>query len=911
MLLSRAAGMAVLSLAVCGFAASGQNESGPAVINSVDVMVDGLPASPDIGELVSVRPGEMFSFFEVSHILKQLYGTGLFSEIKVDKQGGERVDLTFLLTKRLYVRHIMFSGDIQVSSSWLRGRLTGLKEGEPYSTERLSRAEQEIQEVLARRGRFDASAEGSVRKDPQGSFVDIDFDISGSREYRVKDIRFIGDVIFSREELTGVMKTSINGFYSPGELEADLARLRDLHIKEGYQRAQVERMESDFNEEEGSVVLILSIDSREKIEIEITGADVPVSLVKPIWEADIFEEWGLEEGKTKIITHLRKKGYLFATVAASIHRRNNTILVRYNVFPGDRYKIDDIVFEGIDYFTPEELKNKLSIQENIPFLANIDGARLFELSYEIESLYETEGFSETRISLNFKLFDKKAIPVFYIEEGPQKVIEMISFAGNRFFPEERLQNEIESRPGGGYYIPRLHNDVERLEAFYRNQGFREFDIRFDLEQKDENVHSVRFIIQEGRRVKVENIIITGNDTTRRSTVMRELLLRPGDFAYDEQIRMTKRRLENLGVFSAVNIEEIFLSPERINLLINLREGERNYVSFGIGLETKNEPRTIQVWNNVVRPRGTAEFIRGNIFGTAAQLSLVGQLSIKEKRAVVVWEQPYFFGIPVETFFNAWLEQEERKSYSYDRRGISLSAIRSLSRDEERLVMLTFRYARTSLFDLQIAESGVDRQFFPFSATSVSGSFILDRRNDPFNPDSGYFFSTALDWAYPLFNSESDYLKGFAKYQHFFPLMPGFRFSLTSRLGLGMGRMPIHERFFAGGSNSFRGAEFDELGPKDPQSFKPVGGKALLLFNFEMTFPLIADLRYLNGTLFYDVGDVFSKRSQVSLRGLENALGLGLRYRTPLGPIRLELAWNLNPIEEKQNPLVILTIGNVF
>lgn len=892
-------------------AAAGSSQTEPVSINSVNVAVDGLPASQDIQDLVTIQPGDVFSLYEINHIIKQLYKTGLFSEIKVERQGRERADLTFQLSRRLYVRHIAFSGDTQISGSWLRGQMTTLTEGEPYSPDKLGRAESEVKQALAGRGQFDTEVEAVVRKDPQVSFVDITFRLNGSREYIVGDIGFTGDVIFPKEELTGVIKTSIGDVFAPRVLESDLVRLRDLYINRGYQRVQVEVQNRVFSKENERVVLTLSIEAREKIEIEINGADVPVSLIRPIWEADIFEEWGLEEGKAKIITFLRRKGHLFANVNPSIQRQDNTILVQYDVSPGDRYKIDEIVFEGLQYFSPEELKNRLAIQENIPFLTNIDGARLFELPYEIESLYETEGFTDTRISLNFKLLDSRVTPVFYVEEGPQKVIQTISFSGNRFFNESRLQEEIESHPDGGFYQPQLQNDVEKLETFYLDQGFREFTIRFDAEQEEKNIFSVSFSIQEGRRVKIENIIITGNEVTRRNTVMREVLLNPGDYAYNDRIRMTKRRLENLGIFAEVNIEEISLSPERINLLINLREGERNYVSLGIGLETKNEPRSFEIWNNVVRPRGTTEFIRSNIFGTAAQFSLVGQLSIKEKRAVVIWEQPYLFGIPVEMFLNAWLEQEERKSYSYDRRGVSLSAIRPLAGDEDRLVMLTFRYAETSLFDLQIAESGVDRQFFPFSATSISGSFILDRRSDPFNPETGTFFSTALDWAYPLFNSESDYLKLFSKYQHIFPVMPGFHFSLTARLGLGRGRMPIHERFFAGGSNSFRGTEFDELGPKDPQSLKPVGGKALLLFNFDMIFPILSDLQNLNGAVFYDVGNVFSKRRQVALSGLENSLGFGLRYRTPLGPIRLELAWNLDPPPEKKNPLVIITIGNVF
>jgi outer membrane translocation and assembly module TamA len=135
--------------------------------------------------------------------------------------------------------------------------------------------------------------------------------------------------------------------------------------------------------------------------------------------------------------------------------------------------------------------------------------------------------------------------------------------------------------------------------------------------------------------------------------------------------------------------------------------------------------------------------------------------------------------------------------------------------------------------------------------------------------------------------------------------------MTARLGLAKGRIPIHERFFAGGSNSFRGAAFDELGPKDPMSGKPVGGKALILFNFGLTFPIIPAFENLYGTLFFDKGNVFERRRQVSLGGLRDALGLGLKYKTPLGPIRLELGWNLNPAFGEKRFIGFITIGNVF
>ena len=131
------------------------------------------------------------------------------------------------------------------------------------------------------------------------------------------------------------------------------------------------------------------------------------------------------------------------------------------------------------------------------------------------------------------------------------------------------------------------------------------------------------------------------------------------------------------------------------------------------------------------------------------------------------------------------------------------------------------------------------------------------------------------------------------------------------MGVGRGLTPIPERFFAGGSNSFRGERFDELGPKDPDSGNPVGGKALFLWNLELTFPFSSSFRNLYGTIFYDTGNVWTQRGDFSLASFRDAIGCGLRYRTPLGPIRFELGWNLDAPRGEKRVIAFITIGNVF
>jgi len=880
-------------------------------INSVFVMINGEPKKGNLEELIPITPGDIFSLKVIRDAVKSIYKSGLFADVQVSIGDGPELDLIFSLTKNLFVRNIQFRGYEDVSRKKLRENLFVLQEGHSFSSEKLSKATDELKNVLENEGYFSSEIEASTDVDRVNSQVDIRFDIHSARKYTVGEISFEGEILVPEATLKKKMHTETGKEFIPAVLEEDLDRIREIYLEIGYQRVEVEIKEKTFDEENGRVSFLLNVTPFEKIEIVVEGADIPMELLKPIWEARVFEEWSLAEGEAKIINYLREKNYLFSYVTSSIKSENENLHVTYKVVLGEKARIQNIEIEGASFFTPSQIREELGIPEKISFFSRINGARIYEIPREIEFLYQTKGFSKTEVVLNFMKLQDGIKPIIYIEEGQQEIIDQISIEGSSSYPGEQLLSEIGSSVGGAFFQPNIQRDVERLENFYLNQGFRDSSVRAVVQQGEEGNYFILFQIDEGRKVFVDNIIISGNEVTRKNIILRELQIKEGDFAFYDSIMGTKRRLEGLGIFTQVKIEEIPVSPDHINLIISLIEGQRNYASLGLGIETKNVPRSFAVWDYVIRPRGTAELIRSNIFGSAAQLSLVGQVSLREQRAVASWEQPYFLGIPTQMFVNAWLEREERESYSFERSGFSLSTFYSLSEKDEMILLATMKYARTTLFELWVSESEVDRQHFPFSTTSISGSFVWDRRDDPFNPERGFFLSSVLEWAYPLFNAESNYQRTFSKYQHYVPILSRVTFITTTRLGLGRGRMPIHERFFAGGSNSFRGVKFDGLGPQDPDSFNPIGGKALVLFNFELTFPILSKMENLFGTAFFDTGNVFDRRKQVSFINFQNAVGFGLRYRTPLGPIRFELGWNLNAPPGERKPLAFITIGNVF
>lgn len=886
-----------------------QENPAPLIVG-VEVWADSLSKDEHLENLISVKQGDAYSLRTITESIKQIYKTGLFSDVQVLKSGEQQVRLKFMLTRKLLVRKIHFRGNKGMSGRRLREALFSLRTDGFFSEEKLSHADEELKRALNHEGYFQPEINAAFMRNAPAPEVDVIFTIQAGKRFVIEDIHFAGNGVIPEKDLKNKMKTREGAVYIPSRLEQDLSRLRDIYAALGYPRTEVELADEKFNEEDGRVSLLLNIRPHERIDIVIKGADIPVRLVNPIWEEMIFEEWGVSEGEARILSYLRGKGFIFAAVSSSIERTGSAIRVIHEVSSGQKFKIQDVRFEGISHFSAAQLKEHLGIAEPTLFFGSIDGERIFELPRDVKSLYESRGFSNVQVDMNFIQGEKKVIAVFHIEEGIQQRIEKIVVRGASLCNPDTLLAQVSIVEGGPYFPPLIQREIEKLETYYLNLGVRGTKIEAKTEVMEDNRFRVTFEIQEGRKIRIQNLVIVGNLVTRKKTIMRELRIKEGDVANYEWIMGSKRNLERLGVFSEVKFEEIPVSPDAENLVITLREGERNYASVGLGLETRNEPFAAAISINDVRLRGTAEFMRSNIFGLAANLSFVSQFSLAEKRAVIGWEQPYFlFDFPIETYFNAWIEEEDRQSFGFKREGVSLTGIRPVF--HELLMLTTLRYARTTLTYLDIFPSEVDRQFYPYSTTSFSPSFIRDRRDDAFNPERGYFGSLAFEWAFPLFETESNFFKGVLKYQRFFSVVSRVKLGSTFRLGLGVGKMPIHERFFAGGSNSFRGAKFDELGPKDPASGKPVGGKALILFNFDLTFPVVSSLKNLSGAVFYDLGNGFYNRSDVDLRDLEHALGLGLRYRTPLGPVRFELGWNLSNPEKRGKPLVFFTIGNVF
>ena len=878
------------------------------IVNEITILVDGKVAEPELMNLINLQPGKAYSDYQIDQSLKQLMQTGFFAKAEIYFSPFPAQELTYVLTRHIVIRNIQISAARSLRSR-ISQELFFLKEGSILTENTKAKAIEEIENILADEGLFSPQVDFEIKKIEDSNLVDVTISVPEWRRLTVRNIVFQDQNIIPEERLTKILGLKPGDYYVPRKLTDGLDRIKKAFNKQGYRWAEVKLAGEKIDQEKGTIDLTIDIDPSVKITINLIGTKISPKVVQPVWEQKVFEEWALSEGEAILLKKLRKKGYLLATIRSKISRTENELLVTYEVHQGPKLKINPVQFRGLNTFTDRELKKGLGIGEKSPFLPYLDGQEIFELPERIRQFYREQGFLNTKVNLNFIRQDDSATPVYFIEEGPRQTIRSLEIQGADSIPMEEIVMILDSRPGQPYYKPKLQRDLEKINFLYLNKGFRGTQIEIETFSDSENNVDLVIKINEGQRVKIGSIFITGNHLTSRSIIEREIQVKPGQWAEYERLLESKRGLDSLGVFSEVRLEELPASDNTVNLSIQVREGDQNYVGVGLGIETREEVKSLVLWENDLRPRVTAEYIRYNAFGNASQASLVGQFSLVEKRLVASWQLPYFFGLRMRTYFSGYLEKEDRTSFSYERRGLSLSTMRNLPANFS--LLLAGGALKTKLTNLEISESEVERERLPYSIAYGSATFIRDKRDDTFNPQNGYFFSLALERAYPLLNTESNFFKLFAKFQYFYPLSRGVNFFTIVRYGLASGTVPIPERFFGGGSNSFRGEGFEMLGPRDSESDLPLGGKAIFLLNMEAKFRLFRSLPSLEAAVFYDVGNVFSEMKEFNFLELNQAVGAGLRLRTPLGPIRFDVGWNLNPPDKKWKPLFFLTIGNMF
>ena len=859
--------------------------------------------------LVSMQSGDLYQYKNIRESIENLFKTGVFDgiEAKVQSRGGDLLDVFFILQNKPVVRALKFTTPAPLGSREMRAGIYSLRKNDLFEESKLAKAVEELQTLLKAKGYFNARISPQVNLDKNRSGCTIQFAIAYGKIARIRQVRVsVNDDALSRI-ITGYFKNP--GSYIQSEFAKKIEKTRKLLKKHRYYFPEIKVQEDFLNPERSALDITVAIACGYKYNFVFQGMAARMPLIADVWGRQVFEKWAEEESRARLLNYLKNDGYIDARVTSAITTLGVDKTIVYTVQKNRRYRLGKITFHGNQAVSNEKVREIIKSDDLV--FNKLFWLRINSVVADMEVLklfYYYQGISPIEIRLEPSFTGKRADIEFVIREGLKYRMENVEFSGNQAFSSPDLYQLIQSKAGTPFVPRLLSEDIDRLQTFYWNNGYDDATISFELSPGLQK--SLLIKIDEKQLKKMGELIIIGASASQKNLLKKLFPLRRGQPFSRNQIEAFRSEIENSAIFSEIKLDKIFKDQGTIDMLAKVIPDRSRFYGFGLG------------WEERRGPRGTLEYQEKNLFNSftsaAATLQLGvnianNKLNVNDRRGILSFDTPYLFKNKITSSFKLWEEDETYPSYQFNRWGLSVTFVRKFS---DKLYFLgSAKWYRTTLTDLKIPVFGVDQLNKPFDTTALSLSFVDEDRDDPFNPHSGHFLTAEMKLGLPLFQKDYTFLKLFWNYQRHYPFLREGTFSFSVKNGFGFGDMSITERFFAGGSHSFRGTRNDRLGPINLDTAAPEGvpegGNVLLLFNLEITVPsLFIPMENLYYTFFADVGNVFSKSSDFNLNKMERTLGFGLKYRTPLGPIRLDFAFNLRRLAE-QNFLIQIGIGNVY
>lgn len=617
----------------------------------------------------------------------------------------------------------------------------------------------------------------------------------------------------------------------------------------------------------------------------------------------------LKDDVTEIYRLYEKKGFHLANIDSdiSIDTSTNKATVTFKIDEGVKSKVKTITITGNKSFRTGKLLKLIKTKRAGLFSAGFFKKDVVDEDIErLKIFYEDNGFINVKITPHTEYTkDNRFINIsIEIEEGNKYQVGDIRIKGNKVFSVEEIFSKLKMKTGSIFSRNALKKDEQNVHDLYFEKGYIFADARADtlLNEKTENI-DISYNIIEGEVCYVDKIIIKGNTKTKDVVIRRELRIFPGDQFDGVKLRRSKEKLYNLGFFEEISYDiEEGSSPTKKNLVVTVKETKTGEFSFGGG------------YSSIDRLVGFIEIAQNNFdimnfpnfTGAGQSLKVRAELGRTRKDYLISFTEPWIFDRPILFGFDLYRTTHYRSGtsgFSYDEQRTGGDMRLGKAFGEFNRGDLTYRLEEVKISDVPTNASA---DFKAEEGTNTVSSLMCqvsrDTRDSVFNPTRGYtgYFSTEI--AGGPFGADKDFIKNLAGVSVYFTHFEDFVLELKLRGGTvdtfsDAPKVPIYERFFAGGANTIRGYKERKIGPKDI-SGEPIGGESMIIANVEYTFPLF---EYIKGAAFYDVGNVWEKLSDIGSGDYKSGTGLGVRIKTPIGPVRLDYGFPLDepPGEKKK------------
>jgi outer membrane protein insertion porin family len=747
-------------------------------------------------------------------------------------------------------------------------------------------------------------------------------------------IRVVGNSRVEQSAIRVRVRSEIGKPADPGVIEQDVRSIYAMGFFEDVQ-ASVEDVDGKhtltFRVLERPMVKEIKIEGNKKIDSDDLQAAFKV---RPHTLLDVEKiQRGIEEAK-KLYD---KKGYKDAAITFTTSEpENGEVTLTLHVNEGKIIRVQNIIFEGNRAFPAARLRRLMQTKEEslvswATGAGNLDQEVLKTDVERLTAFYYDGGYVNVKVDEPQVERKEDGLDVtIKIEEGDQFNVGEVRLGGDAATQEAAVLPQLQMKSGEVFRASNLRKDVLSITEAFGNYGYAFVNVEplTDVETT-KKVVNIEYKVDRGPEVYFDRIEITGNTKTKDEVIRRELLVQEQQRFSGTQLKLSRARVQRLGLFQEVSMTtQRSPQPDKIDLLVDVKEAQTGAFTAGAGFSTAD--------NFLFNVR----LSENNLFGRGDRVAINADFGSETRNFSLTYTDPY----TLDTYFTSQFEGFNYKTEfdDFDREGTGFSiqalypftalGVRRIpfigaSLDEVRFG-LQYKLEDTEISNLtpgfiipSITEEQGEQLYSSFIPTLVRNTL-----NHPFDPTEGSFQNASLQFA--GVGAGTTFLLAEGRTRFFYPFYRSqtwgtFVASTGGRVGWGVGQearsgndIPLFERFFPGGINSVRGYEARSLGPREPvfDAFtgeivdtSPVGGSVQLVNNNEIIYPIVESIG-LRGVLFFDLGNAWTHDQGFDLGDLQYAAGWGVRWLSPMGPLRLEIGYPLNKRPEDRTSVFQFAFG---
>jgi len=913
------------------------------------------PADLNIVQLL--HKGDTLQALDVGDTIDAMFATGRFADIVVDAEkapaGG--VIVRFVVTPQLFVGGSTVDGKIANPPN--RAELLSGSQlilGAPFHDEDLQRSVDRMTRLFRSNGLFEGTVAPKIERPPAGSDTDVQQVFVTFQVKAGTRAKYGMPVIEGAGPLSDATILKATGWRYPlihwwKHVTSERTRSGAQGVQQRYQKddrllSRVELQDTDYDAERNKAIPHLSITAGPKVKVEAVESKISNRVLKryvPVFSERAADTDLLVEGRRNLHDYLQSQGYYDADVDFRVQPPVNDLeTIQYVISKGQRYRMVHLEIKGNKYFDTETIRERMFITPKAFNLRRGRYSDAFRRRDEttISDLYKANGFRDaqvvTQVDRNYQGHQGDVAVTVNITEGTQWMVDGLTVEGPLEPNRSQVLPLMSAVSGQPFSDVTMAADRSAVLTWYYSHGFPSATFHARWRESDMPHHvEITYSILEGAPQFVRGVLTHGLTTTRQSLVQKAITARAGDPLSSVEQTEAQKRLYDLGIFARVDtaIENPDGESQHKYVLYDFEEANRYTVSAGIGAQIARfgKPSTQSLGSPAgstgFSPEASVSVSRINLWGRGHTASAHIVYSSIDKTGSVSYEEPRFFGLDGRNITYSLVYQDQRDVRTFASRREEASVQLSQKFSKATTGLFRYSYRRVSASQIVIPVLLIPQLLQPVRLGILSANVVRDRRDDAANPHRGSLNSADIRLAARWFGSQRSFGALLIRNATYYALTKSIVLARQTEFGIiqpfsppaGLSEMqsvPLPERFFAGGADSLRAFAFNEAGPRDtgapitpggPSSQAtgfPMGGNALFANNVELRFPLIGE--NIQGVLFHDMGNVFSSLSDMSLRFHQHnlqdfdytvhAAGIGLRYRTPVGPVRVDLAYTLNP-----------------